>query len=52
MLKEDRVRIVGLDLDRGADQPLLNAARGLHCRESPEKALLVIVGHARMVAGL
>ena len=28
MLEEDRVRIVGFDLDRRADQPLLHSARG------------------------
>ena len=51
MLEEDHVRIVGLDLDRRADQPLLNAARGRQGREVAEKALLIVVGHARMVAG-
>ena len=52
MLEEDRVRVVGLDLDRRPDQPLLNAARGRQGRELTEKALLIIVRHARMVAGL
>jgi hypothetical protein len=51
VLEENRVRIVGLDLDRRADQPLLHAARGRQGRELAEKALLVIVRHARMVAG-
>ena len=52
MLEEDRVRVVGLDLDRRTDQPLLNAARRLQDRELvAEKALLIVVRHARMVAG-
>jgi hypothetical protein len=51
MLEEDSARVVGLDLDRRADQPLLDAARGRQGRELAEKALLVVVGHVRMVAG-